>query len=469
MPDADLETSDELTAPANTARVRSQGGKSERRAPQRFQAPIGTRDLLSPEAERRRAFIERFAEICQTASYGEIATPIFEELGVFLRVGESTDVVTKEMYDFEDKGGRRMALRPELTAGVCRAFAQHRPQTLPWKVFYAGPQFRYEAPQKGRYRQFDQVGIEALGAFDPDLDSEVIWLAWTFLARLGLQKLDLQLNSLGESEERVAYSTALEAYFRAHVGDLSEQSQATLTRNPMRVLDSKRREDRPIIAGAPIISEFLSDRSAAYFDRVCQNLSRLEVPFTLNPGLVRGLDYYRQTTFEIVSSAFDSAQNAVGGGGRYDGLVESLGGPSTPGVGFAIGIDRTLLACDAESVFPAPVPQPDVFLVDTDGSGVGLGLMAKLRSAGLRVDSAPAQGFEAEGRALRSMKAQMKAAGRSGAAIALILGSDEVASNSATVRQMDGGEQAVVPAAELIDVVVRMVSEPTAGESAETL
>ncbi|HZX55653.1 MAG TPA: histidine--tRNA ligase, partial [Ilumatobacteraceae bacterium] len=361
--------------------------------------------------------------------------PLLEDLGVFQRIGDATDVVTKEMYDFVDKGGRHIALRPELTASVCRAFVQHRPLT-PWKVWYAGSQFRYEKPQRGRYRQFDQVGIEVLGADDPLLDVEVIALGWEFYRALGLRRVTLRLNSLGEPEDRARYVAALRDYFESHRASLSAESQATLDKNALRVLDSKRPGDAEIIAGAPRIAEFYSEAAAAHFAAVQAGLATIGIPFTIDDTLVRGLDYYRHTTFEYQGDTLDSAQNALGGGGRYDGLVESLGGPPTHGVGFALGLDRTLIACDDEGVFPAEPLTLDAFIVDTTGGVEALRLTTELRAAGLTADRA----YEN-----RSMKAQMKVADRSGAAIAVIIGSNELAEDAVTVRPLrnDEGQQTI--------------------------
>lgn len=393
-----------------------------------FQAPKGTRDILPPQSTRQRALIDLFAEVVERASYGAISTPMFEDIGVFLRLGEATDVVTKEMYDFIAKDGNHIALRPELTASVVRAFVQHRP-TTPWKVWYEGPQFRYERPQAGRYRQFTQVGIEALGTSDPELDVEVISLAADFYKQLGLQQVTLLLNSLGDETCRPAYLTALESYFRDNIDTLSEQSALTLDINPLRVLDSKREQDQSLIDGAPLMVAFLSAELAEHFDQVRSGLDQLSIPYTLSPRLVRGLDYYTLTTFEFAADALDTAQNAIGGGGRYDGLAESLGGPDTPGIGFALGVDRILLACDAEDTFPAPNIDPDVFVVDVSGAHVSLELTHDLRSHGISVDRAW------DG---RSMKAQMKVSDRSQAAFAVIIGEDELASDSVTVRDLRG-------------------------------
>lgn len=400
-----------------------------------FQTSPGMRDILPPESSRWAAFVQVFRTIVGRAGYGQVIAPLLEDIGVFQRVGEATDVVTKEMYDFVDKGERHIALRPEQTASICRAFVQHRPAT-PWKVWYSGPNFRYEKPQRGRYRQFEQVGIEVLGPDDPDVDVEVIALGWEFLTALGLTKVTLLLNSLGESSERASFVDALSQYLETRRSDLSPESATTLDRNPLRVLDSKRPQDQPIIAAAPMIMDFLGDRSRAHFDRVCTGLDLLGIPYRIEGRLVRGLDYYRQTTFEFAGGTLDSAQNALGGGGRYDSLVEDLGGPPTPGIGFAIGLDRTLLACDDEGVFAAPNVPVDVFIVDTTGGLEALRLSAMLRSEGWSVDRA----FEN-----RSMKSQMKAADRSGARWAVIIGSDELAAHSAIIRPLrtDGEQESV--------------------------
>ncbi len=403
------------------------------------------RDILPPESGRWRRFTDVFSDVVERAGYGQLITPLLEDLGVFTRIGDATDVVTNEMYDFVDKGDRHIALRPEMTASVCRAFAEHRP-TTPWKVFYSGSNFRYEKPQRGRYRQFDQVGIEVLGADDPHLDVEVIALAWEFYARLGLRQVTLIVNSLGEPDDRARYVEALRDHF-VDVGDgLSEQSRATLERNPLRVLDSKRETDQPHIAAAPRIDEFHSDDAAAHFESVLSGLRALDIPFSIEPKLVRGLDYYRRTIFEFQGGTLDSAQNALGGGGRYDGLVEALGGPNTPGVGFALGVDRTLLACDDEGVFGADPLTLDAFVVDVTGGLHGVVITGELRAAGLAVD----RGYDN-----RSMKAQMKLANRSGARFAVIVGDDEVAAGTVVVKPMHGeGDQVTIERSGLVSHLV---------------
>ncbi len=407
-----------------------------------FQTSPGMRDVLPPDSARWRRFVDAFAAVVEPAGYGQVIPPLLEDLGVFHRIGDATDVVTKEMYDFVDKGGRHVALRPEQTASVCRAFVQHHPVT-PWKVWYAGPNFRYEKPQRGRFRQFDQVGVEVLGVDDPYLDAEVISLAWQFFQRLGLSRVQLLVNSLGEPADRARYVEALRDHFTGAVS-LSPEARATLERNPLRVLDSKRDADAAAIAQAPRIDTFWSEDARTHFATVCVGLDALGVPYAVAPLLVRGLDYYRRTTFEFVGGTLDSAQNALGGGGRYDGLVEDLGGPPTAGIGFAIGVDRTLIACDDEAVFPAAVGSPEVFVVDTTGGREALVLTNRVRAAGWRTERA----FDG-----RSMKSQMKAADRSGATVAVIVGGDELAAGVVTVRPLRHTDhpQQQVPLDQLID------------------
>ena len=415
-----------------------------------FRAPAGTRDILPPESARRRRLVRVFADLAERSGFGLLESPVFEDIGVFHRLGLANDVVTKELFEFFDKGEppRHLALRPELTASVCRAFAEHRP-TVPWKIWYSGPQFRYERPQAGRYRQFEQVGVETLGTDDPHADVEVIGLGLRFYEALGMKRVRLLLNSLGDSESRPVYDAALAGYLQSRRGELSEQSRITLERNPLRVLDSKREQDQPVIAEAPVMADFLSGASAEHFAAVRAGLNSLDAAYEISPRLVRGLDYYTRTTFEFVADALDTAQNAVGGGGRYDGLVEELGGPPTPGIGFALGVDRILLACDAEDAFggdPAPV---QAFVVDTAGGQSAVVICDLLRQAGLGVD----RSFDS-----RSMKAQMKRADRSGAAVAVIIGTDEQADGVVTVRDMrSGGGQRRVASDDVVPAVTGLL------------
>ena len=395
-----------------------------------YRAPKGTRDLVWPDSERRRSFIDLFAEIVSSAGYAEIVLPMFEHVEVFQRLGDGTDVVRKEMYDFEDKGGRNIALRPEQTASIVRAYAEHRP-SLPWKVWYSGPNFRYERAQKGRFRQFDEVGIEALGADDPYLDVEVIAIAWRFYEALCLKQVNLSLNSVGTLQDRIVYIEAFSEYLEKQKGFLSTEAQETLSSNPLRVLDSKRAEDIEVVSQAPSILEHLSEEANNHFSKVEEGLKKLEIPYLVQPNLVRGLDYYVQTTFEFSTESIDAAQDAIGGGGRYDGLAAEMGAPATPGVGFALGLDRTLMACEAEKTFIGPEQLLQVYVIDTTGGENSLLITDQLRQNGFKVDRSFGD---------RSMKAQMKAADKSGAKIALIVGEDEVEKGVVTIRDLRGEE-----------------------------
>ena len=374
-----------------------------------FKAPKGTFDVVPPESGRYERLVGRFADRVERAGYGLVIGPMFEEIGVFQRVGEATDIVRKEMYDFDDKGGRHMALRPESTASVVRAFVQHRPVT-PWKVWYVAPHFRYENPQAGRYRQHHSLGVEALGSEDPDLDVEVIALAWRFYAGLGVTRIRLDLTSLGDDQCRPAYRQLLLDYLASKA--LCPEHEGRYQENPLRVLDCKKPACVAATADAPFQVDNLCDPCTAHFARVREGLDALGIPYTLAPRLVRGLDYYTRTTFEFAAEALPPTQNAAGGGGRYDKLVEELGGPPTPGIGFGLGIERILLVCDAEAVFPAPGDNLDVFVIDTTGGTAARDIAEQLREAGVRTDRAFDQ---------RSFKAQMKHALRSGAQFALVI------------------------------------------------
>jgi histidyl-tRNA synthetase len=437
------------TGDANALRTERAGAVVLPAVPE-YQAPRGMADVLPPQSARWSALVATFATHAERAGFGLAITPLIEHLEVFLRVGDSTDIVRKEMYDFEDKGGRHLAVRPEITAGLMRAFAEHRPP-VPWKVWTVGPNFRYEAPQAGRYRQHFQLDAEIVGTDDPDADVEVIALLDGVHRALGLQRRALLINSLGDDASRPSYVAALTAYLDDHAADLSEQSRQTLAINPLRVLDSKRPEDSDVVAAAPQTLQYLSSAAEAHFDRMQEGLKSLGIEFEITPRLVRGLDYYNHTVFEFVAHALDAAQNAIGAGGRYNGLVEALGGPaSTGGVGFGAGIERILLACDREGVFGAPTQRVQVFVVDTTGGREALNVSAGLRAAGISAD----RGFDG-----RSMKSQMKAADRSGAEVAVIIGPDELVAGEVTVRRLRAeGEQARVSRAALADTLRHWLS-----------
>jgi len=413
-----------------------------------FQAPTGTRDVLPPGSRRWEALVNAFAGLADRAGYGLVISPLFEDVRVFVRgMGEGTDVVSKEMYELEDKGGRHLALRPEGTASVVRAFVEHRP-ALVWKAWYATPAFRYERPQAGRLRQHHQLGVEALGTDDADLDTEVIALAGSLYAMLGLSRVELRLGSLGDASCLPAYAEALVAFLDGVAGELCGEHASRYRANPLRVLDCKKEECRKATAGAPYLLDRLCPGCATHFARVREGLDRLGVRYVVDHRLVRGFDYYTRTTFEFVGLALEAAQNGVGGGGRYNGLVEALGGPPTPGIGFGIGIERLLLACDAEGVFPVGGPSLAAYVVDLTGGQVARDLTHELRAAGLGADRA----FDD-----RSLKAQLKAADRSGAAVAVIVGPDEVAAGTVTLRPLraadTGGHQVQVPREALVERV----------------
>jgi histidyl-tRNA synthetase len=390
-----------------------------------FRAPVGTRDVLPPESDRWITAVAQFAERARRFGFGLVVTPIFENIEVFRRLGESTDVVRKEMYEFDDKGGRHLALRPEGTAPVVRAYVQHRP-AVPWKVWYLAPNFRYERPQKGRYRQHWQLGVEVLGPADPDIDVEVIALAHGFYRDLGLRRVSLLINSMGDDESRRRYLDVLLKYWRDHADVLGDE-MARAEANPLRILDSKREDWADLLERAPQLGEYLTDESAAHFERVEAGLQAVGIEYEIAPRLVRGFDYYTSTVFEFTSDALEAAQNAVGGGGRYDKLAEELGGPPTPGIGFGIGIERVLIACDSEGVVPASTSAPDVFVVDAVGGGETGRLVYELREAGLSVDRSYGS---------RAVKKQWSAADRSGARFGVMLAPREMERGCVAVKDL---------------------------------
>ncbi|HEX3426076.1 MAG TPA: histidine--tRNA ligase [Acidimicrobiales bacterium] len=415
-----------------------------------FRTPNGTRDILPPESARWEVLLARFARTVEAAGYGLVLSPMFEHAEVFQRVGESTDVVRKEMYRFTDRGGRELALRPEGTASIVRAFVQHRPST-PWKTWYAAPSFRYERAQAGRYRQHHQGGIEVLGTEDPDVDVEVIALAWEFFSALGLRQVALRLNSLGDAVCRPVYRDALVAFLAERADQLCDEHREHWKDNPLRVLDCKKPECLAATADAPHQLDYLCGPCTEHFARVREGLEALGITYAIDPRLVRGLDYYTRTTFEFAANALESAQNAVGGGGRYDGLVKEMGGPPTPGIGFGIGLDRTLLACDAEGILAAAEVAPilDVYVVDFAGGTAARDITALLRAAGFRADRA----FDG-----RSPKSQFKSADRSGARLAVIVGPDEAAAGAVAIKDLradaDAGQERV-DRAQLVEEVRR--------------
>ena len=402
----------------------------------------GTHDLLPDAMRRHRHVVDTACAVAGRYGYDEMATPVFEATEVFARtLGETSDVVTKEMYSFETKGGDSVTLRPENTAGVARAMISNGlQQSLPLRYFYAGPMFRHERPQKGRQRQFHQIGIELVGVAHPLGDVETIAAGAAVLDALGVrERTVLELNTLGDTESRDAYRDRLVGYLSRYRDDLSEDSRRRLDVNPLRILDSKNARDREIVADAPVFGDSLTDGARAWFDGVKAGLDAIGIGYTLNERLVRGLDYYCHSAFEFTTEAL-GAQGAVIAGGRYDGLIGRMGGPETPGVGWAGGIER--LALLAEADLPAPRPVALVPIGDA-AENAALPLAERLRAAGYRVDLA----FGG------NLKKRMKRADRAGARAAVLIGADELAADAATVRDLDSGEQSRVSLDTLADAL----------------
>jgi histidyl-tRNA synthetase len=398
----------------------------------------GTRDLIGEDQRRHHHVIETARRIAASYGFDEWSTPVFEDTRVFSRtLGETSDVVMKEMYTFEDRGGDSVTLRPEGTAGVCRALVTNGlTQSLPQKVFYAGPMFRYERPQKGRYRQFHQIGLELIGPAEPLADAEAIACGWDILTALGVaQDTTLEINTLGDRDSHLAYRDALIGYFTEHQAALSEDSLARLDRNPMRILDSKDEGDRRIVVGAPTIYEHLTEDAAAFYARLKEHLTRFGVPFVENPRIVRGLDYYGHTAFEFVTSRL-GAQGTVLAGGRYDRLVAEMGGPAVPAVGWAAGIERLSMLLDSPPPAPAGVA---VIPVGEAVEGPALDLLQSLRRAGIRAEMAYRG----------NLKRRLERANRIGARAAVILGEDDLARGVAQVKDLATGTQDAVPLAEI--------------------
>jgi len=409
-------------------------------------APRGTKDIL-PDSVGEWTYVEqKIRDLCRRYGYQEIRTPMFEHTELFHRgIGEGTDVVDKEMYTFEDRGGRSITLRPENTASAVRAYLQNKlyGDSSLVKLFYIGSMFRYDRPQAGRMREFHQFGIEALGEANPMVDAEVILVAIDFLQSLGLQGLELALNSVGCPMCRAKYRQALQDYFRPHLDDLCADCKDRFERSPLRILDCKVDADKPYMADAPKITDYLCDECREHFTQVQACLKSAGVTFTLDPRLVRGLDYYTKTAFEIKYPPL-GAQSAVAGGGRYDGLIEEIGGKPTPAVGFATGLERVLLALEKQNLLPAQDKNIDAFIVALGESAQApaFKLLTQLRRAGLTASMDYAG---------RSMKAQMKQANKAGARFALILGEDEVKANCVQLKDMMQSEQTQVAFDNIID------------------
>lgn len=411
-----------------------------------IKAPKGTKDILPEESPKWDRFFNSVERVFNSYGYARIETPIFEAESLFVRaIGEGTDIVNKEMYAFEDKGGRRMALRPEETAGVVRAYIEHKIYAGQgvFKVFYRGPMFRYERPQGGRQRQFWQVGVEALGSDAPGLDAEVIDLAVTCLQAAGLSDIKLSVNSVGCAVCRPEYSAALKKYLKEKDNELCDTCRERAKKNPLRVFDCKNEDCRKALTGAPLVVDSLCQSCADNYAEVKLYLDKMGVEYRADPHLVRGLDYYTKTTFEITAAGL-GAQDAVAAGGRYDGLVGSYGGPETPGLGFAIGVERVLLALGDDGDDGSDGPDAYIVALDEESRRAGLSIAKNARQAGLSVD------IDFSG---KSLKKQMAAADKAKAKYAIIIGGDEILTGSLTVRDMATGEQKGVDTDSLVDML----------------
>lgn len=417
-----------------------------------IKAVRGVKDILPGEVEKWQ-FVERTArQIFERYGYAEIKVPIFEQTSLFARsIGEATDIVEKEMYSFEDQGGEKLTLRPEATAGICRAYVEHKLYQQPGfvKFYCIGPMFRYERPQAGRFRQFYQIDVEAIGEASPVVDAEVLAMLVAFLRSLGLQQLELRLNSLGDAVCRPRYREALLAFIQQHLTELCVECQRRSERNPLRVLDCKKEDCRRVMREAPRTVDFLCKSCRQHFETVGRLLARVGISYVLDPKLVRGLDYYTRTTFEVLAEGI-GAQNSVTGGGRYDGLIEEIGGPPTPGIGFAIGFERLVTVLEQQGL-TVTEPRPDVFVAPLGEAALppAFTLVEQLRHAGLRAEI----GYDE-----KSLRSQLRRANKLGAAFTLMLGERELTMGKVAVKDMQGGAQEEVA----LDAVVGYLRHKTA-------
>lgn len=418
-----------------------------------FKVPRGTQDILPGQSEKWQQVEKVLRDLSHVYRYKEIRTPIFESTELFQRgVGDTTDIVQKEMYTFTDRGGRSLTLRPEGTASAVRAYVEHKmfgQPDQPVKLSYIGPMFRYERQQAGRYRQFVQFGVEAIGSADPAIDAEVISFAMDIYKKVGLKNLKLVINSLGDKETRDAHRTALINHFEPSIGEFCSDCQKRLEKNPLRILDCKVDREHPLMADAPALTDYLTEYSAAYFTKVKEYLDRLNIPYEVDPNLVRGLDYYNHTAFEIMSTASGfGAITTLCGGGRYNGLVEDIGGPDAPGIGFALSIERLLLALEAEGVALEEQDQLDMYVVvmGEAAKAKAVELVSEFRANGISADMDYAD---------RKMKAQMKTADRQGAKYVIVLGETELEEQAVNVKEMETGNQEKVAFTELVNFVLQ--------------
>jgi histidyl-tRNA synthetase len=421
-----------------------------------YKIPRGTQDILPGKVEFWQFVEEKARDLCRRYNYKEIRTPMFEQTELFMRgVGDTTDIVQKEMYTFEDRGGRSLTLRPEGTASTVRSYVENKlfgNPIQPTKLYYIGPMFRYERPQSGRMRQFVQFGVEALGSADPTIDAEVIALAMEFYRELGLKNLKLVINSLGDTDSRNAHRKALVNHFEPRINEFCSDCQARLAKNPLRILDCKKDRDHELMGSAPAILDYLNEESTIYFDKVKKLLSDMSIDFVVDPNLVRGLDYYNNTAFEIMidGDGFGSI-TTLSGGGRYNGLVQDIGGPETPGIGFALSIERLLMALEVQNISLPITENLDCYVIGIgeEAKLAAANISFKLRQAGLSCD----QDFLD-----KKMKAQMKAADRFQATFVVIIGESELEKSTAIVKEMATGEQEEIQLVELTNYLQQKLS-----------
>ncbi|MDG5786453.1 histidine--tRNA ligase [Evansella sp. AB-P1] len=407
-----------------------------------YKIPRGTQDILPDQSSKWQYIEQKAHDLCSRYNYKEIRTPIFEQTELFARgVGDTTDIVQKEMYTFEDRGGRSLTLRPEGTASTVRSYVENKMHgwaDQPVKLYYIGPMFRYERPQSGRMRQFVQFGIEAMGSADPAIDAEVIGLAMDFYGELGLKNLKLVVNSLGDKESRDNHRNALVKHFQPRISEFCSDCQSRLEKNPLRILDCKKDRDHELMTTAPSILDYLNEESVQYFDTVQHYLQSMNIPFEVDGTLVRGLDYYNNTAFEIMIDGDGfGAITTLSGGGRYNGLVEEIGGPATPGIGFALSIERLLMALDAQNITLPVKKGLDAYLVvmGEEPKKYAPKLLHDLRAKGLSVDTDYLD---------KKMKGQLKAADRQQATFAIILGEEELSQKMVQVKELEIGNQETI-------------------------
>ncbi|KGR74980.1 histidine--tRNA ligase [Ureibacillus manganicus] len=417
-----------------------------------FKVPRGTQDILPEQTPKWQKVESILRDLSRVYRYKEIRTPMFEQTELFQRgVGDTTDIVQKEMYTFEDRGGRSLTLRPEGTASAVRAYVEHKmfgAPDQPVKLSYIGPMFRYERQQAGRYRQFVQYGVEVIGSADPAIDAEVISLAMDVYHSVGLKNLQLHINSLGDKETRDAHRTALINHFQPSIGEFCSDCQNRLEKNPLRILDCKVDHAHPLMESAPKLTDYLTEESSKYFEKVKEYLDVLGIEYVVDPNLVRGLDYYNHTAFEIMSTASGfGAITTLCGGGRYNGLVQDIGGPEVPGIGFALSIERLLLALEAEGIELEVNDSLDIYVV-------AIGDEAKKKSVEL-LSSFRAKGISADMDYVdRKMKAQMKSADRLGAKYVIVIGDSELEEAAVNIKQMESGNQEKIQFVELVNYLL---------------